>query len=61
MSPAARDSVDCRIWLGRQLSLEDTACAGAIAHSVLKQNQLALEELAGNDELRRSLFTPVAR
>ena len=37
-------------WEG-SFSLEDTACAGAIAHSVLKQTNLPLEELAGNDEV----------
>jgi len=36
---------------GRQFSLEDTACAGAIAHSLLKQTNLPLQELAGNDEV----------
>ncbi len=36
-------------WEG-SFSLEDTACAGAIAHSVLKTNS-PLEELAGNDEV----------
>jgi len=37
-------------WEG-SYSLEDTACAGAIAHSLLKQINLPLEELAGNDEV----------
>lgn len=37
-------------WEG-SFSLEDTACAGAIAHSLLKQTNLPLEELAGNDEV----------
>jgi 2-phosphosulfolactate phosphatase len=37
-------------WEG-SFSLEDTACAGAIAHSVVEQSQLSLEELAGNDEV----------
>ena len=37
-------------WEG-SFSLEDTACAGAIAHSVLKQTNSPLEELAGNDEV----------
>ncbi len=37
-------------WEG-SYSLEDTACAGAIAHSLLKQTNLPLEELAGNDEV----------
>ena len=37
-------------WEG-SFSLEDTACAGAIAHSLLKQTNSPLEELAGNDEV----------
>ncbi len=37
-------------WEG-SFSLEDTACAGAIAHSLLQQTNLPLEELAGNDEV----------
>ena len=37
-------------WEGTY-SLEDTACAGAIAHSVLQQANIPLEELAGNDEV----------
>lgn len=37
-------------WEGT-FSLEDTACAGAIAHSLWKQTNSPLEELAGNDEL----------
>ena len=37
-------------WEG-SYSLEDTACAGAIAHSLLKQTNLPLEDLAGNDEV----------
>lgn len=37
-------------WEG-SFSLEDTACAGAIAHSILEQINLPLEELAGNDEV----------
>ena len=36
-------------WEG-SFSLEDTACAGAIAHSLFKQLNRPLEELAGNDE-----------
>ena len=36
-------------WEG-SFSLEDTACAGAIAHS-LQQSNLPMEELAGNDEV----------
>ncbi len=37
-------------WEG-SFSLEDTACAGAIAQSVKAQTNLSLDELAGNDEL----------
>ncbi|MEH2122652.1 2-phosphosulfolactate phosphatase family protein [Nostoc sp.] len=37
-------------WEG-SFSLEDTVCAGAIAHSLLDQTTLSLEELAGNDEV----------
>lgn len=37
-------------WEG-SYSLEDTACAGAIAHSLLQKTNLPLEELAGNDEV----------
>ncbi|PPS42719.1 2-phosphosulfolactate phosphatase family protein [Chroococcidiopsis sp. TS-821] len=37
-------------WEG-SFSLEDTACAGAIAHSIWQQTNLPLEELAGNDEV----------
>ncbi len=37
-------------WEG-SFSLEDTACAGAIAHSLLKSTNFPLEELAGNDEV----------
>ena len=37
-------------WEGT-FSLEDTACAGAIAHSVWKQTKSELEDLAGNDEV----------
>lgn len=37
-------------WEG-SFSLEDTACAGAIAHSLFKQANLPTEELAGNDEV----------
>jgi 2-phosphosulfolactate phosphatase len=36
-------------WEG-SFSLEDTACAGAIAHSLFKQVNRPLEDLAGNDE-----------
>lgn len=37
-------------WEG-SYSLEDTACAGAIAHSLLQKTNLPLEELAGDDEV----------
>ena len=37
-------------WEGTY-SLEDTACAGAICHSVLQQTNTPLDELAGNDEV----------
>lgn len=37
-------------WEG-SYSLEDTACAGAIASSLLQKTNLPLEELAGNDEV----------
>lgn len=37
-------------WEG-SYSLEDTACAGAIAHSILQQTNSSLEEVAGNDEV----------
>ncbi len=37
-------------WEG-SYSLEDTVCAGAIAHSLLAQANGSLDELAGNDEV----------
>ncbi len=37
-------------WEG-SFSLEDTACAGAIAHSLLENLDCSLDELAGNDEV----------
>ncbi|MDF5709090.1 MAG: 2-phosphosulfolactate phosphatase family protein [Nostoc sp. S4] len=37
-------------WEG-SFSLEDTVCAGAIAHSLLEQTELSLEQVAGNDEV----------
>lgn len=37
-------------WEG-SFSLEDTACAGAIAHSLLTELNCSLDELAGNDEV----------
>ncbi|QLE56544.1 2-phosphosulfolactate phosphatase family protein [Nostoc sp. TCL26-01] len=37
-------------WEG-SFSLEDTACAGAIAHGVVEQSHLPPEDVAGNDEV----------
>lgn len=37
-------------WEG-SFSLEDTACAGAIAHSLIAQSNSSMDELAGNDEV----------
>ncbi|MFN6569711.1 2-phosphosulfolactate phosphatase family protein [Dendronalium sp. ChiSLP03b] len=37
-------------WEG-SFSLEDTACAGAIAHSLVEKSQLSQDDLAGNDEV----------
>lgn len=37
-------------WEGR-FSLEDTTCAGAIAHSLVEQINTPLQEVAGNDEV----------
>lgn len=37
-------------WEGT-FSLEDTVCAGAIAHSILQQTNLSANDIAGNDEL----------
>lgn len=37
-------------WEG-SFSLEDTVCAGAIAHSLVEKSQLPPDELAGNDEV----------
>ncbi|MTJ52141.1 2-phosphosulfolactate phosphatase family protein [Anabaena sp. UHCC 0253] len=37
-------------WEG-SYSLEDTVCAGAIAHSIWKQTNCSLEEISGNDEV----------
>ncbi|BAZ12866.1 2-phosphosulfolactate phosphatase [Calothrix sp. NIES-4071] len=37
-------------WEG-SYSLEDTVCAGAIAHSVCQHTNLPIEKLAGNDEM----------
>ncbi len=40
----------CSGWEG-SFSLEDTVCAGAIAHSLMTTMGASLEELAGNDEV----------
>lgn len=37
-------------WEG-SFSLEDTACAGAVAHGIRQQTNLPLDKLAGNDEV----------
>ncbi|MBD2209628.1 2-phosphosulfolactate phosphatase family protein [Calothrix sp. FACHB-156] len=37
-------------WEG-SFSLEDTVCAGAIAHSILQHTQLSPDDIAGNDEV----------
>lgn len=37
-------------WEG-SFSLEDTVCAGAIAHSLVEQSGYSLDELVGNDEV----------
>ncbi|MEO0967594.1 MAG: 2-phosphosulfolactate phosphatase family protein [Cyanobacteria bacterium J06639_18] len=37
-------------WEG-SFSLEDTVCAGAIAHGVIQQSKITADEVAGNDEL----------
>jgi len=37
-------------WEG-SYSLEDTVCAGAIAHSIWQQTNSSLEEISGNDEV----------
>ncbi|MBW4507900.1 MAG: 2-phosphosulfolactate phosphatase family protein [Scytonematopsis contorta HA4267-MV1] len=41
-------------WEG-SFSLEDTACAGAVAHSVWEHSNLPLEQIAGNDEVFSSI------
>jgi len=57
--PAARDSVDCRIF-GKAAFRSICVCR-CDRPQRFETNQLALE-LAGNDEvIARSLFTPVAR
>ncbi|MDJ0693251.1 MAG: 2-phosphosulfolactate phosphatase family protein [Mastigocoleus sp. MO_167.B18] len=37
-------------WEG-SFSLEDTVCAGAIAHGVIQKSKITADEVAGNDEL----------
>ena len=37
-------------WQG-SYSLEDTACAGAIAHHLLEKTKLSIDDVAGNDEV----------
>ncbi len=37
-------------WQG-SYSVEDTACAGAIADAMIKQSKMSLEAIAGNDEV----------
>lgn len=41
-------------WEG-SFSLEDTVCAGAIAHSIWQKTNSPLEELAGNDEVTSAI------
>ncbi|MBE9056086.1 MULTISPECIES: 2-phosphosulfolactate phosphatase family protein [Sphaerospermopsis] len=41
-------------WEG-SFSLEDTVCAGAIAHSIWQQTDSSLEEIAGNDEVTSAI------
>lgn len=41
-------------WEG-SFSLEDTACAGAIAHSISQQSNVPLDEIAGNDEVTSAI------
>jgi 2-phosphosulfolactate phosphatase len=41
-------------WEG-SFSLEDTVCAGAIAHSIWQQTHIPLEELTGNDEVTSAI------
>ncbi|TAF03775.1 MAG: 2-phosphosulfolactate phosphatase family protein [Nostocales cyanobacterium] len=41
-------------WEG-SFSLEDTVCAGAIAHSIWKQTNSSLEEITGNDEVTSAI------
>ncbi|TAF12445.1 MAG: 2-phosphosulfolactate phosphatase family protein, partial [Nostocales cyanobacterium] len=41
-------------WEG-SFSLEDTVCAGAIAHSIWQQTNSSLEEITGNDEVTSAI------
>ncbi|MBD2695088.1 2-phosphosulfolactate phosphatase family protein [Anabaena catenula] len=41
-------------WEG-SFSLEDTVCAGAIAHSIWQQSNSSLEEITGNDEVTSAI------
>ncbi|MBD2571251.1 2-phosphosulfolactate phosphatase family protein [Anabaena lutea] len=41
-------------WEG-SFSLEDTVCAGAIAHSICQQSNSSLEEITGNDEVTSAI------
>jgi 2-phosphosulfolactate phosphatase len=41
-------------WEGT-FSLEDTVCAGAIAHSIWQQSNVSLEEITGNDEVTSAI------
>ncbi|MGM3306552.1 2-phosphosulfolactate phosphatase family protein [Anabaena sp. WFMT] len=41
-------------WEG-SFSLEDTVCAGAIAHSIWQQSNSSLEDLTGNDEVTSAI------
>jgi 2-phosphosulfolactate phosphatase len=41
-------------WEG-SFSLEDTACAGAIAHSVVQQGNISIDEVTGNDEVASAI------
>lgn len=41
-------------WEG-SFSLEDTVCAGAIAHSICQKNNSSLQDLIGNDEVASAI------
>ncbi|MBD2388663.1 2-phosphosulfolactate phosphatase family protein [Cylindrospermum sp. FACHB-282] len=41
-------------WEG-SFSLEDTVCAGAIAHSIWQQSNASLDDLTGNDEVTSAI------